>query len=201
MTAVDTGLASFQEARPRLLRIAGRVLGSASDADDVVQDAWIRWHGADRTEVRDATAFLATTTTRLAINEIQSAHSRHETGMEPQLVDRADAQADPVLDAQRDAAVEHGVRELMEKLSPTERAVFVLREAFDYPYRDISAVLPLSEQNARQLVSRAHRRLASEHRRPVDATERRRLLGAFTAAAQTGDLSSLEHVLAAGIAA
>jgi RNA polymerase sigma-70 factor (ECF subfamily) len=201
MSVADTDLASFQELRPRLHGIARRVLGSAADADDVVQDAWIRWHGADRAGVRDTAAFLATTTTRLAINEIQSAHARRETGMEPRLVDRADTRADPVLDAQRGEAVEHGVRELMEKLSPTERAVFVLREAFDYPYRDISQVLPLSEQNARQLLTRARRRLASEQRRSVDAAERRRLLGAFNAAATNGDLAPLEHLLAAGIAA
>ncbi len=87
---------------------------------------------------------------------------------------------------------------LLQKLSPTERAAYVLREAFDYPYRHISQVLALSEANARQLVIRARRRLCGEHRRPVGANEHQRLLDAFVAAAQTGDLATLEQLLAAG---
>jgi RNA polymerase sigma-70 factor (ECF subfamily) len=191
--------ASFQNVRPRLFGIAYRVLGSATDADDVVQDTWIRWHRADRTEVRDADAFLAATTTRLAINVIQSARARHETNLEPQLFDRIDVRADPWLDAERAEALELAVRMLMEKLSPAERAVFVLREAFDYPYRQISEVLSLSEENARQLITRARRRLAGAHRRPVDAAQRQRLHDAFVVAATTGDLTTLEELLTADV--
>jgi RNA polymerase sigma-70 factor, ECF subfamily len=196
----DTDAASFQEVRPRLFGIAYRVLGSATDADDVVQDAWIRWHGTDRTEVRDTASFLATTTTRLAINVIQSARARHETHIEPQRIDRVDTRADPLLDAQRGEALELAVGTLLEKLSPAERAVYVLREAFDYPYRTISDVLPLSEANARQLVTRARRRLAREHRRPIDASERQRFLDAFVVAAETGELARLEQLLTADMA-
>jgi RNA polymerase sigma-70 factor (ECF subfamily) len=90
------------------------------------------------------------------------------------------------------------VRVLLQKLSPAERAAYVLREAFDYSYRHISQVLALSEANTRQLVTRARRRLGGEHRRPFAATEHRRLLDAFVAAVQTGDLATLERVLAAG---
>jgi RNA polymerase sigma-70 factor (ECF subfamily) len=189
--------ASFQQVRQRLFGIAYRVLGSATDADDVVQDAWIRWHRTDRTEVRDTASFLATTTTRLAINVIQSARARRETHIEPQLIDRVDMRADPLLDAQRGEALELALDELVEKLSPAERAVYVLREAFDYPYRTIAAVLPLSEANARQLITRARRRLAGEHRRPVDARKRRRFLAAFVVAAETGELAQLEYLLTA----
>jgi RNA polymerase sigma-70 factor, ECF subfamily len=200
-TAVSAAdAASFQQVRPRLFGIAYRVLGSATDADDVVQDAWIRWHRTNRTDVRDTASFLATTTTRLAINVIQSAHARRETHIEPQLIDRVDTQADPFLDAQRDEALELAAGALLEKLSPAERAVYVLREAFDYPYRKVSEVLPLSEANARQLVTRARRRLAGDDRHPIDPRQRRRFLDAFLVAAKTGELAALEQLLTADMA-
>ena len=191
----EVDVASFEKVRPRLFGIAYRVLGSATEADDVVQDAWIRWHRSERAGIRDTAAFLATTTTRLAINTIQSARVRHETHIEPALLDRVDTRADATLDAQRTEALELAADLLLGKLSPAERAVYVLREAFDYPYREIAAVLPLSEANARQLVARARRRLAGGHRRPVDARGRQRFLDAFRVAATTGELAQLEHLL------
>jgi RNA polymerase sigma-70 factor, ECF subfamily len=196
----EADAASFQSARPRLFGIAHRVLGSASEADDVVQETWIRWQGTDRGNVRDATAFLATATTRLAINVSQSARARRETYTGPRLAESVDAAADPLLAAEQREALESAVRMLLQKLSPAERAAYVLREAFDYPHRHIGQVLALSEANARQLVTRARRRLCGEHRRPVGATEHQRLLDAFVAAAQTGDLATLEQLLAAGAA-
>lgn len=196
----EADAASFHEVRPRLFGIAYRVLGSATDADDVVQDAWLRWHRTNRSEVRDTASFLATTTTRLAINVIQSARARHETQIEPRLFDRVDTHADPSIDAQRAEAVEHALGALLERLSPAERAVYVLREAFDYPYRRISEVLPLSEANARQLLTRAARRLAGGRRRPVDAGERQRFRDAFVIAARSGELARLEQLLAADMA-
>jgi RNA polymerase sigma-70 factor, ECF subfamily len=197
----EADAASFQSVRPRLFGIAYRVLGSANEADDVVQDAWIRWHGTDRTKVRDPAAFLATTTTRLAINVTQSAWARRETPSESQLVDPVDTGADPALGAEQGGALELAVRILLEKLSPAERAVYVLREAFEYPYRQISEVLRLSEANARQLAARARRSLSGELRRPVAASEQQALLDAFLAAAQTGDLAPLEQLLSADVAA
>jgi RNA polymerase sigma-70 factor, ECF subfamily len=197
----EADAASFQVVRQRLFGIAYRVLGSASEADDVVQEAWIRWQGTDRTQVRDAAAFLATTTMRLAINVSQSAHARRETHIGLWHFDRVDAAANPWLDAERGDAVEFAVRMLVQKLSPAERAAYVLREAFDYPYRHVAQALGLSEANARQLVTRARRRLSGEHGRPVGATEHQRLLDAFVAAAQTGDLASLEQLLAADVVA
>jgi RNA polymerase sigma-70 factor, ECF subfamily len=196
VSAADAAL--FQTTRPRLFGIAYRVLGSASEADDVVQETWIRWQGTDRSTVRDAAAFLATTTMRLAINVTQSARARRETLIGPRLVDPVDAAANPSLDAEQTEALEAAVRMLLQKLSPAERAAYVLREAFDYPHRHISEVLAVSEANARQLVTRARRRLCDEHRRPVGATEHQQLLDAFVAAAETGDLARLEQLLAAG---
>jgi RNA polymerase sigma-70 factor (ECF subfamily) len=194
----EADIALFEATRPRLFGIAYRVLGSASEADDVVQDTWIRWQATDRSKVRDATALLATTTTRLAINVVQSARARRETYIGPRLSDAVDAAANPSLDAEQREALESAVRVLFQTLHPAERAAYVLREAFDYPYGRISQVLALSEANARQLVTRARRRLCGEHRRPFSATEHQRLLDAFVAAAQTGDLATLEQLLATG---
>ena len=196
----DADAASFQTVRPRLFGIAYRVLGSAKEADDVVQDTWIRWQGTDRSQVRDPGAFLAVTTTRLAINVGQSARARRETVIGPWPAEVLDAGADPSLGAERREALEGAIHTLLEKLSPTERAVYVLREAFDYPYRQITDVLAMSEVNARQLVTRARRRLAGEQRRPVRAAEQQRLVGVFLAAARTGDIAPLEHLLVAGCA-
>ena len=196
----DADAASFHTVRPRLFGIAYRVLGSATEADDVVQDTWIRWQGTDRSKVRDAAAFLATTTTRLAINVGQSARARHETSIGPRPVESVDSEADPASGAEQREALELAVRTLLETLSPSERAVYVLREAFDYPYRQIAEILALSELNARQIVTRARRRLSGEHRRPVRTAEQQRLLDAFVAAAQTGDIATLERLLAADVA-
>lgn len=192
-------VASFEAVRPRLFGIAYRTLDSAPDADDVVQDAWIRWQGTDRNEVRDAAAFLATTTKRLALNVAQSARVRRETSNDPWDREPVDVQADPTLGAERREALELAVRTLMEKLSPSERAAYLLREAFDYPYRQIAHVLATSEANARQLVARARLHLAGESRRRVSALERQRFLDVFVDAAQTGDLTTLEGVLAAHV--
>jgi RNA polymerase sigma-70 factor (ECF subfamily) len=191
----DADAASFQAIRSRLFGIAYRVLGDATEADDVVQDTWIHWQTTDRSAVRDAAAFLATTTRHLAIHVIQSARARRETSIGPQLVEAADLNADPACDVERREALELAVRTLLEKLSPTERAAYLLREAFDYRYRELGAVLELSEANARQVVTRARRRLAGEPRRPICAAEQERLVHVFMAAAQARDLATLERLL------
>ena len=192
---VDT--ASFEAVRPRLFGIAYRTLESAADADDVVQDAWIRWQRTDRNQVRDTAAFLATTTKRLALNVAQSARARRETSIQPWHPEQVDVRADPTLGAERREALEHAMLTLSERLSPTERAAYVLREAFDYPYRQISEVLATNEANARQLAKRARLRLAGGPRRQAGAAEQQRFIDAFLGAAQTGDLTTLERVLAA----
>src|SRR5688572_13144191 len=139
------GLSAFVAVRPRLFGIAYRMLGSEFDAEDVVQDAWLRWQTTDRSVVRSAPAFLTTMTTRLAINLAQSARSRRETSPEPWFPELAGASADPELEAERDEALEHAVSMLLDKLSPTERAAYVLGEAFDYPSARIADLLQVSE--------------------------------------------------------
>jgi RNA polymerase sigma-70 factor (ECF subfamily) len=196
-TISDADAVSFVRARPRLFTIARRVLGSPTDADDVVQEAWMRWQDTDRSKVRDPAAFLATTTTRLALNVGQTARARHETNMGPQLLAAVDPAADPGLGAEQRGALELALWTVLETLSPAERAAYVLREAFDYPHRRIAEVVGLSEANVRQLVTRARRRIPGERRRPVDAVQHERLVDAFAAAAQSGDLARLEHLLAA----
>jgi RNA polymerase sigma-70 factor, ECF subfamily len=195
MTAAH--VASFQAVRPRLFGIAYRTLESATDADDVVQDAWIRWQGTDRTKVRDTAAFLATTTKRLALNVAQSARMRHETYIDPWRPELVQPHADPMHGAEQREALALALRRLMERLSTSERAAYLLREAFDYPYRRIADVLATSEPNARQLVTRARLHLAGEPRRQVSAAELRQLVDAFVNAARTGDLATLEQLLAA----
>lgn len=195
---VDT--ASFQRVRPRLFGIAYRVVGNPCDADDVVQDTWIRWQTTDRSTVRDAAAFLATTTMRLAINLTQSARARRVTAIGSSHPEMVDHEGDPAGPAERSEEVERAVLVLLERLTPNERAAYVLREAFGYSYRDVGTVLALSEENARQLVRRARKDLSGERRSPVSADGHRRLLRAFLAAARTGDLAPLEDLLAADAA-
>ncbi|MEU5692320.1 RNA polymerase sigma-70 factor [Actinosynnema sp. NPDC020468] len=191
--------AAFAQARPRLFGIAYRMLGSAADAEDLVQDVWLRWRAADRASVRDPLAYLATATTRLAINESRTARARHEVYAGAWLPEPVDTSADPQLGAERDAALEVAVLVLLEKLTPTQRAAYVLREAFDYSYAEIAEIVHATEASARQLVSRARRQLADGRRAPVAAPEQRRLLTAFVAAAREGDLTALEDLFAADV--
>lgn len=198
-TAHDDGLRAFFGARTHLLGIACRVLGSATDAEDLVQDVWMRWQSTDREAVQDAAAFLSTITKRLAINVVKSARSRREETCDNGVPDPVDTSADPGLGAQRGEAVEFAVLLLLERLAPTERAAYILREAFEYAYQDIGMILKVSEANARQMVTRARRHIAEGHRRRVDGIERRRLLDLFIAAAQKGELAPLEALLASDV--
>jgi len=163
--ANDDGVSVFEGVRPRLFGIAYRMLGSAAEAEDIVQDAWLRWQGTDRTAVVDPPAFLATTTTRLAITFAQSARSRRETYIGPWLPEPVDTSGDPRLGAERAEALEFAVLLLLEKLSPTERAAYILREAFDYSYDQIAHTIRSTEANARQLVSRARKHISDGRRR------------------------------------
>src|SRR5262245_51054394 len=200
-TPCDDGLSAFLRMRPRLFGIAYHMLGSAAEAEDIVQDVWLRWQMTDRRVVRDTAAFLATTATRLAINVMQSARARRETyvdSWQPELVDTTD---DPRVAAEQGQALACGVRMLLEKLTPTERAAYILREAFDDAYREIASVLGLEEANARQLVTRARQHVANGRRMPASATRQKRLLDSFIAAAQRGDVAGLEGFLASDVAA
>lgn len=190
---------AFAEARPRLFGIAYRMLGSATEAEDLVQEVWVRWQTADRAAVLNPAAYLATATTRLAINALQSARARRETYVGPWLPEPVDTSADPYLGAERGEALEFAVLTLLERLTSNERAAYVLREAFDYPYAQIADILALKEPAVRQLVSRARRRVTVERRAPVSSDEQQRLLTAFVRAARTGDLAALEDLFAADV--
>ncbi|MFF8726606.1 RNA polymerase sigma-70 factor [Streptomyces sp. NPDC015171] len=192
---------AFERLRPRLFGIAYRVLGSVSEAEDVVQDVWVRWQGADRATVLDPGAFLAKTTTRLAINVAQSARVRREAYVGPWLPEPVDTSVDPQVGAERGEALELAVLMILQRLNPVERAAYVLREAFDYAYDEIAGMLQLTQANTRQIVSRARKRLAAERRAPVDTAQHRRLLDAFVAAARHGDVAALENVLSADVVA
>lgn len=195
--ATDDGLSAFESARSRLFGIAYRMLGSVAEAEDVVQDVWTRWQSTDRGVVRDPQAFLATTATRLTINVLQSARTRHETYIGPWLSEPVDTSADPGLGAERGEALQFAVLLLLERLSPAERAAYVLREAFNYAYKEIGGVLHVEEANARQLVTRARQHVTAGQRARVSNAEQRRLLDAFISAAQTGNVAELEHLFAA----
>lgn len=199
MSCSDDGLSAFLTVRPRLFSIAYRMLRSAADAEDVVQDVWVRWQAADRSVVRDANAFLATTATRLAINILQSARSRRETYVGCWQPEPVDTKGDPRLAAERDQALACGVRVLLERLTPTERAAYILREAFDYAYRDIANILRLAEANARQVVTRARHHIASRRTTSSTSIGQQHLLEALIAAAQDGDVASLERLFASDV--
>lgn len=199
--APDTALATFESVRPRLFGIAYRMMGTVAEAEDLVQEAWLRWQGADHESVREPAAFLATTVTRLALTELDSARARRERYVGSWLPEPVDTSADPALGAERAEALSFAVLLLLERLTPTERAAYVLHEAFDYPYRRIAEVLETSEANARQWGSRARAHLERARTASVTDAQRERLLAAFLAAAQQGDLEALEAVLADDIVA
>lgn len=191
-----TALTQFDAQRRRLFGIAYRMLGSVADAEDIVQETWIRWQGTDRTDVREPAAFLTTIATRLSINVLQSAHARRETYIGPWLPEPVNTDDDPALGAERAEALQFAVLLMLEKLTPTERAAYVLREAFDYPYPRIAEVIGVSVVSARQLVSRARAHLTSERHITVEPTAQRSLLEAFLVAAQHGDAAQLEKLFA-----
>ncbi|MFF3442748.1 RNA polymerase sigma-70 factor [Streptosporangium sp. NPDC002721] len=196
---LEQAAAIFSDARPRLFGIAYRMLGSVGEAEDLVQEVWLRWQTCDRDAVVNPVAFLATVTTRLSINAARSARARRETYIGPWLPEPVATGTDPHLGAERDEALGFAVLLLLERLSPKERAAYVLREAFDYPYRQIADIVQLGEAAVRQLVSRARRHVVAERRAPVSGAEQRRLLTAFVAAARSGDLAALEELFAADV--
>ncbi|WP_329535155.1 RNA polymerase sigma-70 factor [Streptomyces sp. NBC_01450] len=200
--AIDTATEVFEEHRPVLMGVAYRMLGRVADAEDVVQEAWLRWSGADRSEVREPRGYLVRIATRLAVDRLRQVKSRNEAYVgpwlpEPYATDFGDTAPDTAERAVLADSVSLAVLVVLESLSPLERAVFVLREAFGYPYADIAAVLDRGEPAVRQLAGRARRHV--EERRPryeVDPAERRDLTERFLAAAAEGDLEGLMSLLA-----
>ena len=193
---LDEAVRIFDEHRRRLFGIAYRMLSTVADAEDIVQETWIRWQSTDRTAVREPVAFLTTIATRLSINVLQSSHTRRETYIGPWLPEPVNTEDDPALGAERAEALQFAILLTLEKLTPTERAAYILREAFDYPYTRIAEVISSSVVGARQLVSRARAHLASTRNAPVEPAAQQRLLDAFLTAAQEGDVEALESLFA-----
>ncbi|MFA1547902.1 sigma-70 family RNA polymerase sigma factor [Actinomadura chokoriensis] len=191
--------ATFLEVRPRLFGIAYRMLGSPAEAEDIVQETWLRWQSSEHAAIANPAAFLALITTRLSINAAQSARFRRETSISERLPEPVDTGNDPAAGAERSEAVEHALLLLLEKLTPAQRAAYILREAFAYPYAHIAEIIQLSPANVRQLVSRARKHLDIARRGPIDTGEHRRLLSAFLEAAQEGNVRALENLFAADV--
>ncbi len=190
----------LEELRPGAFAVAYRMLGSVSDAEDIVQEALLRMHlrqeQAERIE--SPRAFLSTVVTRLCIDHLRSARVRRETYVgewlpEP-LVDR---DLEPVDETQAADSLSVPFLLLLERLTPEQRAAFLLRDVFDYPYHQIAAIVGTGEQNARQLVSRARKHVGDGRPRfAASRTQRERLADSFVAAVRTGDLEALEALLA-----
>jgi RNA polymerase sigma factor (sigma-70 family) len=193
-------VAIFVRMRPQLTAIAYRILGGASEAEDVVQEIWVRWQNMDRTVVAAPQALLVTMTARLAINVGGSARRRRETAVGTSPPDRADLGDDPATRVERRDAVERAVLLMMQRLTPRERAALILREAFDYPYGQLADFLQLRAANTRQLVSRARRRLNTDRQVVGSPESHERFVQAFLGAARGGDLATLEQVLAEDLA-
>ncbi|RFU85672.1 RNA polymerase sigma-70 factor [Streptomyces triticagri] len=200
--ATDTLTDVFEEHRPTLTGVAYRMLGRVADAEDVVQDAWLRWSSADRADVREPRAFLVRMTTRLAIDRLRQVTARRETYIGPWLPEPLVTDFGPTVQDSAERAVladsvSLAVLVVLESLSPLERAVFVLREAFGFPYAEIATTLDRTEAAVRQLAGRARRHV--QERKPrfdVNPAERRDLTERFLTAAVEGDLDGLMALLA-----
>ncbi|MFI6345381.1 RNA polymerase sigma-70 factor [Streptomyces sp. NPDC050560] len=198
----DTAVDVFEQHRPVLMGVAYRMLGGVADAEDVVQEAWLRWSAADTGEVRSPRAYLVRVTTRLAIDRLRHVAARREAYVGPWLPEPLATELDRTVPdvAERTVladTVSLAVLVVLESLSPLERAVFVLREAFGLPYSEIAVTLERGEAAVRQLGARARAHVAE--RRPryeVDPAERRELTERFVAAAVEGDLAGLVGLLA-----
>jgi RNA polymerase sigma-70 factor, ECF subfamily len=190
----------FAAQRPLLLGVAYRVLGRVADAEDVVQEAWIRWSAVDPATVKDPRAFLVRVATRLALDRLRRIKARHEEYVGPWLPEPLLTQPDPTERVERTEAISLALLVVLESLSPLERAVFVLREAFGYSHAEIADILGRHEAAVRQLATRA--RTHVQARRPrfdSDPGTRRRVTERFLQATSRGDLAGLLEVLAPGV--
>ncbi|WP_243770150.1 sigma-70 family RNA polymerase sigma factor [Amycolatopsis acidicola] len=184
-------MTTFEDERGRLFGLAYRLLGSAVDAEDVLQDAFLRWHAAKG--VRQAGPWLTKTVTNLCLNRLSSAWARR-VRPEEELPEPVLTAADPLETVALRESVSLALLAVLQRLTPAERAVFVLREAFGYEYPEVAGLLEVSEANARQLHSRAKRRVAVDENR-FAATDSAHLAESFLAAARSGDLGALEKLL------
>ncbi|HEX7941413.1 MAG TPA: RNA polymerase sigma-70 factor [Gemmatimonadaceae bacterium] len=202
MSATDERAAVFTETRPLLFSIAYRMLGSVADAEDIVQDAYLRWQRTSDLEVREPRAYLTTVVTRLAINQLQSARAQRETYVGPWLPEPLVTEHAPDSSAAVELAESLSMAFLMmlERLSPIERAVLLLHDVFDFDHAEIARFVDKSEANCRQLLSRAKKHVvADEARFDADREQAARLAERFTDAARAGDLDAMLAVLAEDI--
>lgn len=198
----------FEALRPRMFGLAYRLLGSAQDAEDVVQDAFLRWQGADRAAVRNPWAWLAKVVTNLALNRLSSARVRRERYVGqwlPEPVLTTTGALGPLETAEQRESVSLALLVLLERLKPAERAVYVLREAFGYGHREVAEVLGTTEANSRQIHRRARASLEDAEAASAseisdeDRARWRDLVARFMAAARAGDLRGLEQLLTADV--
>jgi RNA polymerase sigma-70 factor (ECF subfamily) len=183
----------FDRHRPLLFSIAYRMLGSVMDAEDVVQEAFLRWQRAPRAEVRSPKAYLSAVVTRLCIDQLRTARTRREEYVGPWLPEPLPTEPDT---SAIDESLSMAFLVLLESLNPTERAVFLLREVFDYDYEEISRLVGKSEANCRQIARRARDSVAA--RRPrfeCSPEQEERLMGSFLEASLGGDMEGLVSVL------
>jgi len=197
----------FEQYRPLLLGLGYRLLGSMWDAEDVVQEAYLRWMRTDTEEIREPRAFLVTVVSRLALDQLRSARVTREAYAGPWLPEPVSAEGLGPLDtAELRDTLSYATLHLMERLTPPERAVFVLREAFELPYDDIAEIVGSPAATCRQLHSRAAKRLRgtgareNRHFRPT-SQDHAALLARFLTAAQDGDLAALTDLLAEDVVA
>ncbi len=199
---IDMQAEMLTELRPALLNLARRMLGSNADAEDMVQEACLRWGRAARSEVRSPEAFLRTIVTRLCLNHLKLARVRLEHKDAPLLLETLSSDVrSPAERAEFADALSEALLTVLGNLSPTERAVFVLREAFEFDYADIALVVDRSEENCRQLLSRARERLAArEHSAPPARAQNQHVLSEFLNAAETGQFEGLLQLFSDGAA-
>jgi RNA polymerase sigma-70 factor (ECF subfamily) len=191
----------YEGLRPLLFSIAYRMVGSVAEAEDLVQEAFVRFH-QHGDDVDDPKAFLTTVVTRLAIDHLRSARVRREAYVGPWLPEPllADDSADPAAHAEMADSLSLAFLVLLEQLSPLERAAFLLREVFGYPYAQVAETLDRSQDSCRQLVARARRHLDAERPRyEVDAARHEELTDRFLEACLTGDVDGLAELLAADV--
>jgi RNA polymerase sigma-70 factor (ECF subfamily) len=201
LSVMESRATVFTSVRPLLLSIAYRMLGSVADAEDLVQETYLRWQEAPE-DVRSPRAYLTTIVTRLAINHLRSARVQRETYVgtwlpEPLMTEQV---ADPLSSVELAESLSMAFLVLLERLTPVERAVFLLREVFDFEYSEIGQIVDKTETNCRQLFARARRQIGASRRRFNAAPEQAdRLVREFTTAAQAGNMDSLLAVLAKDI--
>jgi RNA polymerase sigma-70 factor (ECF subfamily) len=194
---------SFEPHRRRLLGLAYRMLGSMADAEDAVQEAYLRWHGADRDKVSDPRAFLMTTTTRICLDMLTSARARREEYVGPWLPEPVVDTASLAPDSRTELAEDLSVALLLtlDRLSPLERAAFLLHDVFDFSFGEVAAALDRSDAACRQLAARArsHVRAVRPRGAVPPSPKHDQLLSAFVTAAQSGDLDGLMRLLASDV--